>query len=84
MLATGFTLGSFGLLRAEQISEIYPHPVTAANKAASVLSILGSELSLHDCENQLMELIEYQSFHTMTKFLKNRNVDERVNIEVVM
>ncbi|KAJ7741533.1 putative RNA helicase [Mycena maculata] len=79
-----------------QISEVYPDPVTAADKAASVLSILGSESSLRDCENQLMELFEYQSFHTTTKFLKNRDVvvwctklmrsdaDERVNVEVAM
>ncbi|KAJ7219396.1 putative RNA helicase [Mycena pura] len=79
-----------------QISEIHPDPVTAADKAAAVLSILGSESSLRDCENQLMELFEYQSFHITTKFLKNRDVivwctklmrsdaDERVNVEVAM
>ena len=79
-----------------QISEVYSDPVTAADKAASVLSILGSESNLRDCENQLMELFEYQSFHIITKFLKNRDVvvwctklmrsdaDERVNVEVAM
>ncbi|KAF9487720.1 Sec63-domain-containing protein [Pleurotus eryngii] len=79
-----------------QISEVYPDPVTAADKAASVLSILGSESSLRDCENQLMELFDYQSFHIITKCLKNREVivwctklirsdaDERVNVEVAM
>ncbi|PFH47664.1 hypothetical protein AMATHDRAFT_77103 [Amanita thiersii Skay4041] len=79
-----------------QISEIYPDPVTAAEKAAAVLTILGSESGLRDCENQLMELFEYQSFHITTKFLKNREVivwctklmrsdaDERVNVEVAM
>ncbi|KAG6332314.1 hypothetical protein ID866_6773, partial [Astraeus odoratus] len=79
-----------------QISEIFPDPVTAADKAASVLSILGSESSLRDCENQLMELFEYENFHVITKFLKNRDVivwctklirsdaDERVNVEVAM
>ncbi|KZT07923.1 putative RNA helicase [Laetiporus sulphureus 93-53] len=79
-----------------QISEVYPDPVTSADKAAQVLSILGSESSLRDCENQLMELFEYQSFHIITKFLKNRDVivwctklmrsdaDERVNVEVAM
>ncbi|EGO30085.1 putative RNA helicase [Serpula lacrymans var. lacrymans S7.9] len=79
-----------------QISEVYPDPVTAADKASSVLSVLGSESSLRDCENQLMELFEYQSFHVITKFLKNRDVvvwctklmrsdaDERVNVEVAM
>ncbi|PPQ67232.1 hypothetical protein CVT24_011551 [Panaeolus cyanescens] len=79
-----------------QISEVYPDPVTAADKAASVLSILGSESSARDCENQLMELFDYQSFHITSKFLKNREVivwctklmrsdaDERVNVEVAM
>ncbi|KAH9477321.1 U5 small nuclear ribonucleoprotein 200 kDa helicase [Psilocybe cubensis] len=79
-----------------QISEVYPDPVTAADKAASVLSILGSESSARDCENQLMELFDYQSFHITAKFLKNRDVvvwctklmrsdaEERVNVEVAM
>ena len=88
------TIDGFWVQR--QISEVYPDPVTAADKAAAVLSILGSESSLRDCENQLMELFEYQSFHVITKFLKNRDVivwctklmrsdaDERVNVEVAM
>lgn len=79
-----------------QISEVYPDPVTAADKASSVLSILGSESNLRDCENQLMELFDFQSFHIITKFLRNREViywctklmrsdaDERVNVEVAM
>lgn len=79
-----------------QITEVYSDPVTATEKATTVLSILGSESSLRDCENQLMELFEYQSFELITKFLKNREVivwctklvrsdaDERVNIEVAM
>ena len=79
-----------------QISEVYSDPVTATEKATAVLSILGSESSLRDCENQLMELFEYQSFELITKFLKNREVivwctklvrsdaDERVNVEVAM
>lgn len=79
-----------------QVAEVYPDPVTAADKTASVLSILGSESNLRDCENQLMELFDYQSFDVITKFLKNREVvvwctklarsdaDERVNVEVAM
>ena len=79
-----------------QISEVYPDPATAAEKASAVLSILGSESNLRDCENQLMDLFEYQSFDVITKFLKNRDVivwctklmrsdaDERVNVEVAM
>ena len=79
-----------------QVSEVYPDPVTATEKAAAVLSILGSESNLRDCENQLMELFEFQSFSLITKFLKNRDVvvwctklvrsdaEERVNVEVTM
>lgn len=79
-----------------QISEVYPDPVTAADKASSVLSILGSESSLRDCENQLMELFDYQSHHIIQVFIKNRDAivwctklmrsdaDERVNVEVAM
>jgi pre-mRNA-splicing helicase BRR2 len=57
-----------------QISVIYPDPLTAADKAASVLAILGSESSARDCENQLMGLFDYQSFHVIAKFLENREV----------
>ncbi|KAG6914415.1 hypothetical protein DXG01_000484, partial [Tephrocybe rancida] len=79
-----------------QIAEVYTDPVTAADKTASVLSILGSESNLRDCENQLMELFNFESYHITKKFLKNRDVvvwctklmrsdaDERVNVEVAM
>ena len=74
-----------------------PRP-SAADKAASILSILGSKSSAPDCGNQLMELFDYQSFHITAKFLKNRNVivsswctklmhndaDERVNVEAAI
>ncbi|KAI0280130.1 Sec63-domain-containing protein [Russula aff. rugulosa BPL654] len=57
---------------------------------------LVGESNLRDCENQLMELFDYQSFDVITKFLKNRDVvvwctklarsdaDERVDVEVAM
>ena len=41
----------------QRISEIYPDPVTAADKAASVINMLDSNSSGRDCENQLMELL---------------------------
>ena len=78
------------------VAEVYSDPQTASDKTASVLTILGSESNLRDCENQLMELFDYQSFDVITKFLKNRDVvvwctklarsdaDERVNVEVAM
>jgi pre-mRNA-splicing helicase BRR2 len=79
-----------------QISELYPDPATAAEKATSVLAILGSDASLRDAENELMALFDYQSFEVLARFLKNREVvvwttklmrsdaDERVNVEVAM
>jgi len=79
-----------------QIAEIYPDPETAAEKASKVMSVLGSESNLRDCENELMDIFEYDHFHVITKFLKNRDVvvwctklmrsdaDERVNVEVAM
>ncbi|KAH9005535.1 Sec63-domain-containing protein [Lactarius hatsudake] len=78
------------------VAEVYSDPQTASDKTASVLTVLGSESNLRDCENQLMELFDYQSFDVITKFLKNRDVvvwctklarsdaDERVNVEVAM
>ena len=78
------------------VAEVYSDPQTASDKTSSVLTILGSESNLRDCENQLMELFDYQSFNVITKFLKNRDVvvwctklarsdaDERVNVEVAM
>ncbi|KAJ3508677.1 hypothetical protein NMY22_g16541 [Coprinellus aureogranulatus] len=88
------TIDGFWVQR--QIAEIYPDPVTVADKASQVLTILGSESSARDAENQLMELFEYQSFHVIAKFIKNRDAivwctklmrsdaEERVNIEVAM
>jgi pre-mRNA-splicing helicase BRR2 len=80
-----------------QISSIYLDPVTLTSKAASVLDILGSsQSSLRDCENQLMDLFEYQSFEVIRKFLKNRDIivwctklvrsseEERKDVEVTM
>src|SRR4051794_36732496 len=47
-IVSPFSINGFWVQR--QVSEVYPDSVTAADKAASVLSILGSESSLHDCE----------------------------------
>ncbi len=43
------------------IAEVYSDPQTASDKTIAVLSILGSESTLRDSENQLMELFDYQS-----------------------
>ena len=78
------------------VSDVYSDPQTASDKTLAVLSVLGSESNLRDCENQLMELFDYQSFDVITKFLKNRDVvvwctklarsdaNERVDVEVAM
>ena len=78
------------------VGEVYTDPQTASDKTIAVLSILGSESGLRDCENQLMELFDYQSYNVITKFLKNRDVvvwctklarsdaNERVDVEVAM
>lgn len=58
------TIDGFWVQR--QISEVYPVPVTVADKATAILSILASESGLRDCKN------EYQSFHVITKFLKKQ------------
>jgi hypothetical protein len=80
----------------QQISEIYSDPVTAADKASSVLSILGSKSSLRGCENQLKEPFDNQNHHVIRAFIKDRDAiiwctklmrsdaDEHVDIEVAM
>jgi pre-mRNA-splicing helicase BRR2 len=93
-MATPHSIDAFWVQR--HTTEDYPNPVTAADKAASVLSILGSKSSLHDCEYQLMELFDFESYHTFTKFLKNCDIivwctklmrsdaEECINVEVAM
>jgi pre-mRNA-splicing helicase BRR2 len=88
------TIDGFWVQR--QIAEVYSDPATSTEKTSQVMSVLSSESNLRDCENELMEIFEYQSFHIITKFLKNRDVivwctklmrsdaDERVNVEVAM
>ena len=93
-IVSSHTIDGFWVWR--QISEVFPDASTAETKAKAALSILRSESSLRDCENQLMELFKYQNFHLITKFLKNRDiiawctkliqseVGDRVNVEVAM
>jgi len=93
-IASPLSIDGFWVQR--YISEIYPGPVTAAEKTTSVLSVLGSESSARGCENQPVELFDFQSFYITAKFLTNRDIvvwctklmrsdtDERVNVEVAM
>lgn len=78
------------------VSTSYPDPVTATDKTTAALGILSSESTLRDCENDLMELFDYDKFDLVRVLTKNRDVivwctklarsdeDERVNIEVTM
>ncbi|KAF8328166.1 Sec63-domain-containing protein [Cantharellus anzutake] len=78
------------------ISTAYPDPVTATDKTASALNILSSEANLRDCENELMELFDYDKFDLVRILTKNRDVivwctklsrsdeGERLSVEVAM
>jgi pre-mRNA-splicing helicase BRR2 len=57
-----------------QIADIYPDPKTAAEKASKVMSVLGSESNLRDCEDELMDIFEHGHFRVIIKFLGNRDV----------
>ncbi|KAJ3992635.1 putative RNA helicase [Lentinula boryana] len=93
-IITPHSIDAFWVQR--QISEVYPDPVTSADKASSVLTILSSQTNLRDCENELMELFEYEHFELVTRFLKNRDVvvwctklmrsavEDRGDVEVAM
>ncbi|KDQ16775.1 hypothetical protein BOTBODRAFT_106485 [Botryobasidium botryosum FD-172 SS1] len=78
------------------VSTSYPDPVTATDKTTAALGILSSESTLRDCENDLMELFDYDKFDLVRVLTKNRDVivwctklarsdeNERVNVEVAM
>lgn len=78
------------------LSGPYPDPVTANDKTTAALSILSAGSSLRECENQLMELFDYDKFDLVRILTKNRDVvvwctklsrsdeTERFNVEVAM
>lgn len=78
------------------LSGLYPDPVTANDKTTAALSILSAESNLRECENQLMELFDYDKFDLVRILTKNRDVvvwctklsrseeAERLNLEVAM
>ncbi len=78
------------------ISTAYPDPVTATDRTASALNILSSEANLRDCENELMDLFDYDKFDLVRTLTKNRDVivwctklsrsdeNDRLSIEVAM
>jgi pre-mRNA-splicing helicase BRR2 len=85
-----------GFFIQRRIAEFYPDAETAATKAADAMGILGSEASLRDAENSLMDLFDWSHHELVTLFIKNRDLivwctklvrsdaDERVNVEVAM
>lgn len=87
-------IDGFWLQRLLSVS--YPDPVTANDKTTSALSILSSESNLRDCENELMELFDFDKFDIVRILTKNRDVvvwctklsrsdeAERLNVEVAM
>ncbi|CAD6889461.1 unnamed protein product [Tilletia laevis] len=78
------------------LSQHYPDEHEAAEKTEAAMEILGSESSLRDVENALMELTDYDKFEAVQTLTKNRDLivwctrlgradaEERVNIEVAM
>jgi pre-mRNA-splicing helicase BRR2 len=78
------------------LSASYPDPVTANDKTTAALGILSAESSLRDCENELMELFDYDKFELVRVLTKNRDVvvwctkisrsdeAERMDVEVAM
>ncbi|KAF8320257.1 Sec63-domain-containing protein [Clavulina sp. PMI_390] len=78
------------------LSTVYTDPVTANEKTAAALTILSADSSLRDCENQLMELFDFNHFDFVRILTKNRDVivwctklarsseEDRFNIEVTM
>ncbi|KZO96269.1 Sec63-domain-containing protein [Calocera viscosa TUFC12733] len=81
-----------------QISDVYPDPVTAAEKTTAALGILESEANIRDAENELMDLFDYDNdkFDLVRKLIKNRDVvnwatkwhragdNEKMDLEVAM
>ena len=78
------------------VGQSYDDEHTQVEKTTSALEVLSSESTTRDCENQLMELFDYDKFELVGKLVQNReivvwctrlaraNADERVNIEVAM
>lgn len=78
------------------LSGSYADPVTANDKTTAALTILSADSNLRDCENQLMELFDYDNFDLVRILTKNRDVvvwctklarsdeTERLNVEVAM
>ncbi|ORX75112.1 hypothetical protein K493DRAFT_309247, partial [Basidiobolus meristosporus CBS 931.73] len=57
------------------VATYYPDSHTAQEKTASALSILSSEaVNTRDCENELMNLFDYEHFELVKTITKNRDM----------
>lgn len=56
------------------VSNYYSDAHTSQSKASKALSILSSPLTTRDCENELVNLFDYDKFSLVKLFMKNRDV----------
>lgn len=78
------------------VAKSYPDPVTSSELTAKALTTLSSDYNLRDCENELMDLFDYDKFELVRILTKNRealvwctklaraNEDEKKDVEVAM
>ncbi|KAJ3033781.1 DEIH-box ATPase [Rhizophlyctis rosea] len=80
---TGQAAGGVAELKAHDVDAFwlqrtvathYPDAHTAQSKAASAFDILSSAANARDCENELMELFEYDKFDLVKLLTHNRDV----------
>lgn len=57
-----------------QVATYYPDPHTAQDKTAKAFDILGAEMNVRDCENELMGLFDYDHFELVRVLVKNRDM----------
>ncbi|KAI8147636.1 Sec63 Brl domain-containing protein [Fennellomyces sp. T-0311] len=57
-----------------QIATQYPDPHTAQEKTVQAFDILGSDINMRDCENELMGLFDYDKFDLVRILVKNREL----------
>lgn len=78
------------------VAKSYPDPVTSSDLTTKALSTLSSDFNLRDCENELMEMFDYDKFDLVRVLTKNREAivwctklarsseEEKEDVEVAM
>lgn len=78
------------------VSKYYSDAHEASEKANTALNLLSADTNVRDCENNLMELFDYDKFEAVEILIKNRdlivwciklgraNETERIDLEVTM